>query len=154
MEKRKMKLRNKRTGEIGIINYFDNQSIVIYPIDENWNAKGDKKYVYHSIAELNEEWEDYEEPKGCWIINTLGIVEYTHFRNGAEPELLKEFGNYFETKEEAEKAVEKLKALTEAKKDGLKIKGYYYNHEDLVILADIGKCNKLTLDTLFGKEID
>ena len=63
-------------------------------------------------------------------------------------------GNLFDTKEEAEKAVEKLRALTEAKEDGLKIKGYYYNHEDLVILADIGKCNKLTLDTLFGKEID
>ena len=65
-----------------------------------------------------------------------------------------EIGNHFETEEEAKKAVDKLKALTEAKEDGLKIKGYYYNHEDLVILADIGKCNKLTLDTLFGKEID
>lgn len=63
-------------------------------------------------------------------------------------------GNSFLTSEEAEKAVEKLKALTEAKEDGLKIKGYYYNHEDLVILADIGKCSKLILDTLFEKEID
>ena len=70
-----MKLRNKKTGEMGIINYFDNQSIVIYPIDENWNAKGDKKcVVYHSLAQLNEEWQDYEEPKGTalyWMILTL-----------------------------------------------------------------------------------
>lgn len=56
-----MKLRNKKTGERGIISHFDNQSIVIYPIDENWKAKGDKKYIYHSLAELNEEWEDAPE---------------------------------------------------------------------------------------------
>ena len=150
-----MKLRNKKTGEMGIINHFDNQCIVIYPIDENWNAKGDKKYVYHSLAELNKEWEDVpEEPKGFWMINILGIVEHTHGLPENEIEMMKEIGNHFETEEEAEKAVEKLKALTEAKEDGLVIKGYYYNHEDLVILADIGKCNKLTLDTLFGKEID
>lgn len=68
---------------MGIINYFDNQSIVIYPIDENWNAKGDKKYVYHSLTELNEEWEDYEEQEewraipgyeGYYEVSSLGNV--------------------------------------------------------------------------------
>lgn len=26
---------------------------------------------YNSLAELNEEWEDYEEPKEYWFINDL-----------------------------------------------------------------------------------
>ena len=112
-----MRLRNKETGEIVDKSLFIN---------------------YNSLAELNAEWEDYEEPKGIKSIGTIGSS--VHIEMGSE--------------EEAEKAVEKLKALAEAKEDGLKIKGYYYNHEDLVILADIGKCNKLTLDTLFGKDID
>lgn len=68
-----MKLKNKKTGEMGIINYFDNQSIVIYPIDENWDAKGDKKYVYHSLAELNEEWEDAPEEE--WRATPLDAME-------------------------------------------------------------------------------
>lgn len=73
-----MKLKNKKTGEMGIINYFDNQSIVIYPIDENWNAKGDKKYVYHSLAELNEEWEDVPEEE--WR-DVLGFEELYQVSN-------------------------------------------------------------------------
>ena len=142
-----MKLRNKKTGEIvslqGELTYDDKVRLLTY---------------YNSLAELNEEWEDYEKPKECdyYTIESDGSILKSHkpkfINNLLDP--MKSIGNYFETKEEAEKAVEKLKALTEAKEDGLKIKGYYYNHEDLVILADIGKCNKLTLDTLFGKEID
>lgn len=113
-----MKLKNKKTGEMGIINYFDNQSIVIYPIDENWNAKGDKKYVYHSIAELNEEWCDYEEPENFYIVEQRGTVG-SRFRTGDEYEkMFKEIGNYFETEEEAEKAVEKLKAFKRLKDKG------------------------------------
>lgn len=125
-----MKLQNKRTGERGIINYFDNQSIVIYPIDENWNAKGDKKYVYHSLAELNEEWGDVpEEPKDFWYIGDLMIICGTEGEFTApdlasftkkDIEKLKEIGNYFLSREEAEKAVEKLKAWKRLKDKGFK----------------------------------
>lgn len=125
-----MKLKNKKTGEMGIINYFDNQSIVIYPIDENWNAKGDKKYVYHSLTELNEEWEDVpEEPKDFWYIGDLMIIcgtegEFTTPDLASftkkDIEKLKAIGNYFESKEEAEKAVEKLKAWKRLKDKGFR----------------------------------
>lgn len=48
-----MKLRNKKTGAI-------NKSIVVSTFD------GLKEYYYNSLAELNEEWEDYE-PKESLI---------------------------------------------------------------------------------------
>lgn len=114
-----MKLKNRKTGERGIINYFDNQSIVIYPIDENWNAKGDKKYVYRSLAELNEEWEDMpEEPKEYWYVSDNGYI-CTHIDDGDSwDEHRKEIGNYFEAKEEAKKAVKKLKAWKRLKDIG------------------------------------
>lgn len=140
-----MKLRNKQTGEIVDYN----------PTLERWNGPIKEIKHYVSLAELNAEWCDYEEPKEHWFIDyDGGIIPFNRNKETATDNLMKQIGNYFDTEEEAEKTLEKLKALTEAKKDGLKIKGYYYNHEDLVILADIGKCNKLTLDTLFGKEID
>lgn len=117
-----MKLKNKKTGEMGVINYFDNQSIVIYPIDENWNAKGDKKYVYHSLTELNAEWEDYEEPKEWWYIDIHGPHKVTNNDEYYQQVKVasKEIGNYFESKEEAEKAVEKLKAFKRLKDKGFK----------------------------------
>lgn len=139
-----MKLQNKKTGDIWVLN--------INAEGDLWVSNGFEFYDINSIKQLADTFEDVE-PEEVWYIDFQGVIrsaskeENNWFKEN-------EIGNCFETKEEAEKAVEKLKALTEAKEDGLKIKGYYYNHEDLVILADIGKCNKLTLDTLFGKEID
>lgn len=117
-----MKLKNQKTGEMGIINYFDNQSIVIYPIDENWNAKGDKKYVYHSLAELNSEWEDYEEPKEYWYIDWDGEVCRSDIHD-ERTEQMKQNGNFFKTEEEAEKAEKKLQAWTRLKDKGFRFTG-------------------------------
>lgn len=116
-----MKLRNKKTGEMGIVSHFDNQSIVIYPVDENWNAKGDKKYVYHSLTELNEEWEDApEEPKEHCSITQFGeVIDEVDGYMSETIDEMKQIGNYFETKEEAEKAVEKLKAWKRLKDKGI-----------------------------------
>lgn len=71
--------------------------------------KGNRIAEYDSLEALYSKWKDYEEPKGCWIINILGIVEYTHFRNKDEAEMLKKIGNYFETEKEAKEVVEKFK---------------------------------------------
>lgn len=49
-----MRLRNKKTGEI-----VDK----IYPSDGLCINTGSSLYNYNSLAELNEEWEDCEEPK-------------------------------------------------------------------------------------------
>lgn len=88
-----MKLRNKKTGEIAEAN--------------DWNIIQE----YNSLAELNKEWEDYKEPKEYWFIDyDGGIIPFSKTKETATDRMMEAIGNYFSTKEEAEKAVEKLKA--------------------------------------------
>lgn len=54
-----MKLRNKKTGEI--INGGDGFKLVDYYEDYGGGIKSE--YVYNSLAELNEDWEDYATPE-------------------------------------------------------------------------------------------
>ena len=55
-----MKIRNKKTGEIadlakrGLVKSDNDNHIIVYPDGTL------KYYAYGSLAELNEEWEDYE----------------------------------------------------------------------------------------------
>ena len=103
-----MKLRNKKTGEI-----INNNGINF--------LEGDYK-TYNSLAELNSEWEDApEEPKKYWFINASGEINsiYEEDEEEEDTKSCKEIGNYFETKEEAEKAVRKLKAWKRLKDKGL-----------------------------------
>lgn len=148
-----MKLKNKKTGDMGIINYFDNQSIVIYPIDENWNAKGDKKYVYHSLAELNEEWEDYEEPKEDYIRVIESFIHY-----------VEEADESFYCDESVKKFVEKLKAWKRLKEAQFAFSLPSYNlNEDSSIIGATGSVGFSflcyedfddDLDLLFSREDD
>lgn len=105
-----MKLRNKKTGEIVI------KHLVI-------KGNNEVAKIYNSLAELNAEWEDApEEPKEWWYIDEEGIVHsenIEYFQD--EQENYKEIGNYFRTEEEAEKAVEKLKAIKRLKDNHFKI---------------------------------
>lgn len=109
-----MKLRNKRTGQVGnfIINedHFECVDLDLVP-------------EYRNIAELNKDWEDAPEEPKHWFITTDGrVLECNEDAcwNGE-----KEIGNYFETKEEAEKAVEKLKAWERLKDSGFEFRGFY-----------------------------
>lgn len=125
-----MKLRNKKTGEV-----FDaiirekggggSYSFIVCDIKAYEQSKctpDSTHYVldeYETLAELNEEWEDYEElTKSYWFINDLdGEPIECDLKSCSKSSFVrwserrKQIGNYFETKEEAEKAVEKLKAL-------------------------------------------
>lgn len=113
-----MKLRNKTTGEIGNL------------ISTNWNETAltimDKDGVqlakYTSLAELNTEWEDYEEPKTFFTIYYDGTI--SEFKGGDDEQIrdMKEIGNYFETREEAERAIEKLNAWKRLKEAGFEFK--------------------------------
>lgn len=133
-----MKLKNKKTGVIVFVE--DTSSL-----------------EYHSIAELNEEWEDYEEPKEHWEILAMGGV--IKIPDAGAYELQQEIGNYFETKEEAEKAVEKLKAWKRLRDKGFRFKkwvefghsqGVLWNAENAVMFD--GDYNENDLDLLFGDE--
>ena len=117
-----MKLRNKKTGSIFKI--------------EDLDLGNDKDGIwigmtqYKSLAELNEEWEDYEEPKEWWYIDIHGPHKVTNndeYYQQVET-ASKEVGNYFETEEEAEKAVEKLKAWKRLKDKGYRV--MMNNHVD------------------------
>lgn len=68
-----MKLRNKKTGEIvDTLCRDDITKGLAFGIDHH-DGNPTMAY-YNSLAELNAEWEDYEEPKGkalYWMILTL-----------------------------------------------------------------------------------
>ena len=104
-----MKLRNKKTGEIRNAVDIDMYTDSVY-LKVSDGEFDNETIEYRSLAELNEEWEDYEEPKDYWIIDEHGKV-HKIFVNSKYIDEEKEIGNYFETREEAEKAVEKLKAI-------------------------------------------
>ena len=140
-----MKLRNKKTEEIVEITM---------PITngDGWNIKA------NSLAELCEEWEDYEEPKGYWYINRLGDVCWSTYV-GEEANIRKLIGNYFKTKEEAEKAVEKLKAWKRLKDNGFKFVDCSCEEDcwkdvignwKLTISAEIDELDHDDLDLLFS----
>ena len=131
---------------------------------------GSQIYNYDSLAKLTEEWEDYEEPKEYWTIDTVlnkirpigdkSDEEWIRFESWA-----KAIGNYFETREEAEKAVEKLKAWKRLKDKGFRFKGWncalqelyfdvpdtFYDRPDMVGEAISEETTK-DLDLLFGGE--
>ncbi len=147
-----MKLRDKETGEIGRLkesNCDEYEYLVV--IDGNPQVC---RY-YHTLKEVTDNYEDYEEPKGCWIINILGVVEYTHFRNEVEAELLKEVGNYFETQKEAEKAAEKRKAWTRLKDKGFRFKDWELKNGHKIFFGlDDKSFNAGWLDEEIAKDLD
>ena len=101
-----MKLRNKKTGEIVEATDF--------------NIMSD----YNSLAEFNEEWEDVpEEPKEYWYIDYDGGILCSKPDKSSAEKMMISMGNHFESLEEAEKAVEKLKAWKRLKDNGFRFIG-------------------------------
>ena len=94
-------------------------------------------WYYRSLAELNEEWEDYEEAKTEFYITAWGdIREYTTKEERFAFKQKLEIGNCFETREEAEQAVEKLKAWKR-----LKDKGFRFD-----VMPALGHCDDEKFD--------
>lgn len=99
-----MKLRNKKTGEIKNVNH---NKVLIHFND------GQTECI-NSLAELNEEWEDYEEPRFYWYVGFDGRVREAPTESLKYYE--KEFGNYFYTEEEAERARDAIYDLLKSMK--------------------------------------
>lgn len=120
-----MKLVNKKTGKIGYLyEHSLTQDIIIV-----YDVKGIAG-KYASLAELNSEWEDCEEPAYYYFIQDdgrIGCDAIDPYNHKSKVEERKSIGNYFETREEAEKAVEKLKALKR-----LKDKGFRFMHNKVI----------------------
>ena len=127
---------------------------------------GEYTFYYDSLEAVYNDWKDYEEPKEeYWYISNGGKVygfnEY--FVDSQIEDDHREIGNLFETKEEAEKAVEKLKAWKRLKDKGFRfdhirsIDGVSIKYKDLdqytiIAYADEDGCDQECLDLLFGGE--
>lgn len=157
-----MKLRNKKTLEIRTAEARDDG---IYLYDETT-----EKWYKFDLELLAKGWEYYEAPKEKWVIDIRDGAGYEPYLE--EPsEMDYEIGNYFETEEQAEKAVEKLKAWKRLKDKGFKITGIMNEYINVGTLYDIQplrtarnigfnksedlewlKDNKADIDLLFGGE--
>lgn len=140
-----MKLKNKKTGEI--IDVYKGQILLHY-------NQGKKTIQFKSIEEL-EDWEDYEEPKEYWYMSNDGAIIRQQIDEDTPWDVnRREIGNYFETKEEAEKAVEKLKAVKRLKDKGFR----FLDHIDrdcgqgLTRYEWSGYIDGEDLDLLFGDD--
>ena len=158
-----MKLRNKKTGEI--LEYA-RSAMVLKDKFRIYDEFTDKYYSYNSLAELNSEWEDYEESKDYWYLNGFGDVIRAVYKSDDFTRSLVVVGNYFETLEEAEKAVEKLKAWKRLKdRCGIRFSGINRNgigrpvsvnlefHRGGRTTLDEAKQNTNDLILLFGGEL-
>lgn len=74
------------------------------------------------------EWkyeEDYEEPKTHWNITSLGdVIDGIDKCSTQTIDEVKQIGNYFDTREEAELAIRKLKAWKRLKDKGFRFNGW------------------------------
>lgn len=114
-----MKLKNKKTGEIVEVESCNSATGTI----GLFFAEGREcDRAYNSLADLCKEWEDAPEvPKEYWVIDIRDGAGYKPYLE--EPsEMDFEIGNYFETEEEAELVVRKLKAWKKLKDKGFKFK--------------------------------
>lgn len=139
-----MKLRNKKTGEI--IEKYPSRFVV---------NSGEQIRQYDSLAELNAEWEDYEEPKEHWCVTMYGGI--TRIKDDEEPiDDLIEIGNYFNDKESAYDALDKLKAWKRLKDRRFRFDGYHIPAGEIHFNIEIPKesLNEIVkdLELLFGGE--
>ena len=147
-----MKFRNKATKEIRKAEMRDDGIYLYSETAEEW-----RKCDWEVLAKY---WEEYEEePEEYWCITARGNLHYLQDMTDENDKDHREIGNYFETKEEAEKAVEKLKAFKR-----LRDKGFRFNrwtipeepktpHIKLVIEAEMDVPDSpYDLDPCFGGE--
>lgn len=135
-----MKLRNKKTGEIATLTLSTNgEDLIIMGND-----------MYAHITKLSElkDYEDYEEPKGIQCIYYVN-----HFDKAKIDGVIVGFGN----KEEAKKALEKLKAYKRLKDKGFRFDGWGCENQKLYAKIQFNKKAWATetesdLDLLFGGE--
>ena len=103
-----MKLVNRETGEIGYLYANKNENYIV--LDENDEVLA----VYETLEAVVGEWQDYEEPKSG--IKDVWFPDVIEGRNNVVIS--------FETREEAEQAVLKLKALERLRKNGFRFDGF------------------------------
>ena len=122
-----MKIRIKETGELlEDVKFIDTtlHKITIQYLDDGVLRECSIK----NLSDI-EEVKDYEESKEYWFIDAFGNIiqnKLTKHRGDTYTDMLSDYemqkfiGNHFETPEEAEKTVEKLKAWKRLKDKGFR----------------------------------
>lgn len=152
-------LKDLPTFKAGEIFKLKGGNLYYYPAENGTeNAHwSDRIMAYHhktleKFPNILDEWfEEVEEPKEYWCINEWGIIEDTDYKNDKYDNAAKEIGNYFSSKEEAERAVEKLKAWKRLKDLGAKFNDY--NLGDLSGTDYIGDKYLIELDGLTNEKV-
>ena len=104
-----MKLRNKKTGEIGYL-IVGKGSINYSVTNDDWDNCGE----YNSLAELNAEWEDYKENKDS-ALNIMILTLSNFIENEPDEDKV--------DLEDWKQMLEELKALRRLKDNGFKFEG-------------------------------
>ena len=142
-----MKLRNKKTGQIGNWVFVPGRDMCLV-LKEPCDVLG----CYSCRKAMDDEWEYYEEPKEYWYIDIDGEINSGDMEDDTVKDMRK-IGNYFETKDEAERAVEKLKAWKRLKDKGFRFDEWDENHHNLGIIEfSISGVEKSVYD--FGEDLD
>ena len=140
-----MKLRNKKTGEIG---YSTNYGTTYY-------VTVNKNNEYICKDDLFDEWEECEDKETFWFIAYDGKLHKDFDDESDWIKELKVIGNYFKTRESAEKAMEKLKAWKRLKDKRFRFECWYGGSKDISFSIPqeiIDKATAKDLDLLFGGE--
>ena len=135
-----MKLRNKKTGEIfdalireqGGNCAYSHIVCDIKAYEPNAGIKAKKHYVlgeYNSLTEINEEWEDYKPKEFYYIVQDGDIFSDNDEATKDYVDRIRAIDNYFETKEEAKKALEKLKAWKRLRDKGFRFEGWNWKSQ-------------------------
>lgn len=148
-------LRNKKTGEVGhLLTSKDIGEYIIINDGYRTLAK------YDSLAGLNDEWEDCKDPKEFWFIVQDGdIFSDNDTVTEDYAKRLQAIGNYFESIEEAKKALEKLKAWKRLKDKGFRFEGWNWKAQSIdcsldytAITGEQSEEADKDIDLLFGGE--
>ena len=115
---RNMKLINKLTRQHGRL--ASNTSKSLRVIDRKGKTLG----VYKTLKDLTSVWTDFKDLKQFYFIGAFSEVHSGNIDNEDLIAELKSIGNYFETREEAEETVEKLRAWKRLTDKGFKIESW------------------------------
>lgn len=151
-----MKLRNKKTGEIVELDHISVYYSRHYDYGEGKSGEQPCSTWDKTLAELNEEWEDYEEPKKYWYIDYDCGILCGETDNSLAEKMMISMGNHFDSSEEAEKAVEKLKAWKRLKDKGFMLGRWRFSDSAvrgrIIIDGNLVPGIVDDLDLLFGGE--
>lgn len=112
-----MLLKNRKTGAIGVLHYEPDKEYHFTVVPED----PAEIQIHKDLSSLYGDWEDYKEPeKEYYSIYYDGSISKFSGGAGEDIEDMKSIGNFFKTEEEAEEAVEKLKAYKRLKDKGFR----------------------------------